>query len=406
MWPRMPPSRSCAGWPSTASPTPSGSASARWRTPRPPTAGPRPSASTTAPRWNSSCAAHRQARQGRLQAGQGAAQGTQRGRGTPAAPTRPGGGDLRAAGAPRPLRQLDPGPGPAATAGQGMGRGRGALGADLDAGPPGAPRDPAPELSRPPTTPMPASTPPNSPRNAPGAPPPSERRDLIDALGPAPRWITGAALAARLDEIERDWTAADPSGAGRCHPARARRGPGRRPPSASTSSTPSGTISGPPALRKDAEKALAAGDLDQRRVRPGTAPGQAERRRRRANGRCRGRRSGERPLQKTPRPGAAQAPSPAGAARRTRRHFADGQLKQAEPLYQSIRSTLEHAKAAGLPAAERADAEAHLKRIEPQLRELQRWRRWGADTRRQAFARRSSAWPRTPSTPSNRSPTT
>ncbi|WP_295541551.1 DUF349 domain-containing protein [uncultured Thiohalocapsa sp.] len=66
-------------------------------------------------------------------------------------------------------------------------------------------------------------------------------------------------------------------------------------------------------------------------------------------------------------------------------HFAAGRLKQAEPLYQSIRATLDHAHAAGLPASETAAAEGHLKDIAPQLKELQRWRRWGADTRRQAL---------------------
>ncbi|MGD8275781.1 MAG: DUF349 domain-containing protein, partial [Thiohalocapsa sp.] len=66
-------------------------------------------------------------------------------------------------------------------------------------------------------------------------------------------------------------------------------------------------------------------------------------------------------------------------------HFAAGQLRQAEPLYQSIRATLDHAHSAGLPEADTADAEAHLRAIAPQLKELQRWRRWGADTHRQGL---------------------
>ncbi|MGB5736972.1 MAG: DUF349 domain-containing protein [Thiohalocapsa sp.] len=63
-------------------------------------------------------------------------------------------------------------------------------------------------------------------------------------------------------------------------------------------------------------------------------------------------------------------------------HFEQGRLKKAEPLYQSITATLEQARSAGLPRQELAPAEAHLKGIAPQLRELQRWRRWGADTKR------------------------
>lgn len=66
-------------------------------------------------------------------------------------------------------------------------------------------------------------------------------------------------------------------------------------------------------------------------------------------------------------------------------HFAAGQLKQAEPLYQSIRATLDHAHSVGLPDSDTGAAEAHLKDIAPQLKELQRWRRWGADTHRQSL---------------------
>ena len=64
-------------------------------------------------------------------------------------------------------------------------------------------------------------------------------------------------------------------------------------------------------------------------------------------------------------------------------HFEAGRLKKAEPLYQSILATLEQARAAELPRADLAPAEAHLKQIVPQLRELQRWRRWGTDTKRE-----------------------
>ncbi len=64
-------------------------------------------------------------------------------------------------------------------------------------------------------------------------------------------------------------------------------------------------------------------------------------------------------------------------------HFEQGQLKKAEPLYQSIAATMRHAHDIGLPNKALAAAEAHLKKIAPQLHELQRWRRWGADNRRQ-----------------------
>jgi len=63
-------------------------------------------------------------------------------------------------------------------------------------------------------------------------------------------------------------------------------------------------------------------------------------------------------------------------------HFEQGQLKKAEPLYQSITATLAQARACGLPARDLVPAETHLKQIAPQLHELQRWRRWGTDTKR------------------------
>ncbi|MCF7991286.1 MAG: DUF349 domain-containing protein [Thiohalocapsa sp.] len=67
------------------------------------------------------------------------------------------------------------------------------------------------------------------------------------------------------------------------------------------------------------------------------------------------------------------------------RHFEQGQLKKAEPLYQSIAATLEQARAAQVPMRELEPAEAHLKTIAPQLKELQRWRRWSADTHRETL---------------------
>lgn len=212
------------------------------------------------------------------------------------------------------------------------------------------------------------------------------RRELIDALRACAALDDGAALAARIDEIQRDWTAADPSGAGdatqRKH-AEALAGARRRLDQLNAERDHQRAVQ---ALRKDAEKALAAGDLDQRRVSgleqrldrlsaAGSVPAAAVEAVAAVSARFKKHREQvRRKLQALPE-----------RLAELDAHFAAGQLKQAEPLYQSIRATLEHAKAVGLPASERADAEQHLKQIEPQLRDLQRWRRWGADTRRQSL---------------------
>ena len=63
-------------------------------------------------------------------------------------------------------------------------------------------------------------------------------------------------------------------------------------------------------------------------------------------------------------------------------HFEQGELKKAEPLYQSISATLDHARAAGLPQSDIAPVDAHLKDIAPRLHELRQWRRWSADEHR------------------------
>ncbi len=212
------------------------------------------------------------------------------------------------------------------------------------------------------------------------------RRELIDALQTSAELGDRDALAARIDAIEQDWTATESAGAGesiRRAYANALAHAHRRL-SQLDAEREHGLAT--EALRKDAQKALADGELDQRRVnalkqrldklggREGlpesavTAVDAVASRFRKHREQVR------RKLQALPkRLGELDA------------HFAAGQLKQAEPLYQSIRATLEHAKSAGLPADERADAEQHLREIEPQLRELQRWRRWGADTRRQSL---------------------
>jgi len=63
-------------------------------------------------------------------------------------------------------------------------------------------------------------------------------------------------------------------------------------------------------------------------------------------------------------------------------HFERGELRKAEPIYQSIVATLDHARAAELPAKDIRPIEDHLKAIAPQLTELKRWRRWSADQHR------------------------
>lgn len=63
-------------------------------------------------------------------------------------------------------------------------------------------------------------------------------------------------------------------------------------------------------------------------------------------------------------------------------HLADGELKKADPLFQSLRAGLDLVEASALPkgAAEEIAARLHL--LAPRLRDLQHWRRWGADQHR------------------------
>jgi len=68
-------------------------------------------------------------------------------------------------------------------------------------------------------------------------------------------------------------------------------------------------------------------------------------------------------------------------------HFERGELKKAEPLYQSIMATLDQARSAGLPQSELAPVAAHLKSIAPRLNELRQWRRWSADEHREGLCR-------------------
>jgi hypothetical protein len=63
-------------------------------------------------------------------------------------------------------------------------------------------------------------------------------------------------------------------------------------------------------------------------------------------------------------------------------HLDAGELKRADALYQSISATLEQARGAGFGREHVAAADARLKQIAPQLRELRQWRRWSADEHR------------------------
>jgi flagellar biosynthesis regulator FlaF len=63
-------------------------------------------------------------------------------------------------------------------------------------------------------------------------------------------------------------------------------------------------------------------------------------------------------------------------------HLQAGELKKADPLYQSISATLEQAHSAHAGREMVAAANKRLKAIAPQLRELRHWRRWSTDEHR------------------------
>lgn len=60
-----------------------------------------------------------------------------------------------------------------------------------------------------------------------------------------------------------------------------------------------------------------------------------------------------------------------------------GGLKEAEPLYRSIASSLELIESSGLPHNAYADTAAQLRSLAPRVRDLQKWRKWGSDQQRQ-----------------------
>lgn len=68
-----------------------------------------------------------------------------------------------------------------------------------------------------------------------------------------------------------------------------------------------------------------------------------------------------------------------------------GELKRAEPLFQSLQAALEAASATGLDRERTAKLKGRLQTLGPRLRELQQWRRWGADTHREGLCQAMEA---------------
>ena len=65
-----------------------------------------------------------------------------------------------------------------------------------------------------------------------------------------------------------------------------------------------------------------------------------------------------------------------------KKHLADGELKKADPLFQSLRAGLDLVEASALPKGATEEIAARLHLLAPRLRDLQHWRRWGADQHR------------------------
>lgn len=64
-------------------------------------------------------------------------------------------------------------------------------------------------------------------------------------------------------------------------------------------------------------------------------------------------------------------------------HLAAGELKKADPIYQSIQAGLDVIRASGIAKSEEAQLTRRVRALAPRLRELQNWRRWGADQHRE-----------------------
>jgi hypothetical protein len=65
--------------------------------------------------------------------------------------------------------------------------------------------------------------------------------------------------------------------------------------------------------------------------------------------------------------------------------LADGELKRAEPLLQSLRASIDLAQASGLPRKAYAEAQRQVQQAAPRIKELQGWRRWGSEQQRAAL---------------------
>lgn len=63
----------------------------------------------------------------------------------------------------------------------------------------------------------------------------------------------------------------------------------------------------------------------------------------------------------------------------------EGELKRAEPLFQSIHSTIDLASSSGVSHKSMPAASERLHQLGPRVRELQKWRKWGADQHRDAL---------------------
>jgi hypothetical protein len=64
------------------------------------------------------------------------------------------------------------------------------------------------------------------------------------------------------------------------------------------------------------------------------------------------------------------------------KHLEEGELKKADPLFQSLRAGLDLVEASALPKGVAEEIATRLHVLAPRLRDLQHWRRWGADQHR------------------------
>ncbi|WP_295385956.1 DUF349 domain-containing protein [uncultured Thiodictyon sp.] len=62
-----------------------------------------------------------------------------------------------------------------------------------------------------------------------------------------------------------------------------------------------------------------------------------------------------------------------------------GELKKADPIHQSLQAALDLIQTSGLPKGATAELQARLRELGPRVRDLQHWRRWGADQHREAL---------------------